>query len=214
MNTIISHCLLAPLVKHCSIFTQTGIFPETSMSSATHFSTSAIVPAGRTSVIEGPLSYVSSFGVGDVCLFIDDVTINDSLRPGDTQWRGEPPSRTHHNVSLLFIKGPLSYVSSFGVGDVCVFIDDVTINDSLRPGDTQWRGDPPSRTHHTVSLLFINVITTTVQVHNLNDDCTDRVTTLFACYVKLLLPCFSKWDRSRRPWCVFNRKQTWAYPDE
>ena len=102
--------------------------------------TSAIVPAGRTSVIEVPLSYVSSFDEGDVCLFIDDVTINDSLRPGDTQCRGEPPSRTHH----------------------------------------------------TVSLLFINVITTTVQVHNLNDDCTDRVTTLLACYVKLLLPCFSK----------------------
>ena len=112
------------------------------MSSATHFTTPAIVPAGRTSVIEGPLSYI-------MC-------------------------------------------SSFDVGDVCLFIDDVTINDSLRPGDTQCRGELPSRTHHTVSLFFINVITTTVQVHNLNDDCTDRVTTLLACYVRLLLPCFSR----------------------
>ncbi len=138
---MISLCLLAPLVRHCSIFTQTGIFPETSMLSATYSSTSAIV-----------------------------------------YWRSTAVS-VEHNPSIA--------VSSFYVGDVGLFIDHITINDKLRPRVTQCRGEHPSRKHHTVSLLFINVITTTVQVHNLND-CTDRVTALLACHIKLLLPCSLK----------------------
>ena len=40
---------------------------ETSMSSATYSSTSAIVPAGRTSFIEGPLSYPSNTTVSLQC---------------------------------------------------------------------------------------------------------------------------------------------------
>ena len=145
--------LLAPLVRHCSIFAQKGIFPETSMSSATYSSTSAIVPAGPR---------LCSTDTVDVCVrrILSRIAFDGYCRYSAVS--------VEHNPSIA--------VSSFDIGDV-----HITINDILRPRDTQCRGEHPSRKHHTVSLLFINVITTTVQVHNLNDDCTDRVTTFLAC---------------------------------